>query len=82
VDRTPDQQSKAPAPEPPSHFGEAERKIWYAILRENPHLNYSGRMLLGMAINAAARAQYCAQIIDEAGGPCPMPPYAKSSLRF
>ena len=69
VDRTPDQQSKAPAPEPPSQFGEAERETWYAILRENPHLNYSGCMLLGMAINAAARAQYSAEIIDKAGGP-------------
>jgi len=72
VGRTPNQQPKAPTPElpePPSHFGEAERETWYAILRENPQLNYSGCMLLGIAINALARAQVCAKIIDAAGGP-------------
>jgi hypothetical protein len=56
-------------PEPPNHFDDAERETWYAILRENPHLNYCGCMLLGMAINAAARAQYCAEIVDKAAGP-------------
>src|SRR6516165_1775814 len=72
VGRTSDQQSKAPTPElpaPPDHFGEADRETWYAILRENPYLNYSGCMLLGIAINALARAQVCAKTIDEAGGP-------------
>jgi hypothetical protein len=72
VGRIPDQQPKAPAPdlpEPPSHFREAERETWYAILRENPQLNYSGCMLLGISINALARAQVCAKTIDEAGGP-------------
>jgi hypothetical protein len=72
VDRTADQQSKAPAPElpePPSHFGDAERETWYSILRENPHLNYCGCMLLGMAIHALHQAQYCAEIIDRDGGP-------------
>jgi len=72
VGRAPHRQPSEPAPEPPeppSHFGEAERETWYAILRENPYFNYSGCMLLGMAINAAVRAQYCAEIIDKAGGP-------------
>ena len=72
VGRAPHRQPSEPAPEPPeppSHFGEAERETWYAILRENPYLTYSGCMLLGMAINAAARAQYCAKTIDKAGGP-------------
>jgi hypothetical protein len=71
IGRTPDQQSKAPAhlPEPPSDLGEAERNTWYAILRENPHLNYSGHMLLAMAVNAIGRAQHCAEIVEKAGGP-------------
>lgn len=72
VGRTPDQQSKAPAqelPEPPIHFDEAERETWYAILRENPRLNYSGCTLLGMAVNAIHRAQHCAKVVDKAGGP-------------
>jgi hypothetical protein len=72
VGRTPDQQSKAPAPhlpEPPSDLGEAERMTWYAILRNNPHLNYSGQMLLAVAVNAIGRAQHCAEIVDKAGGP-------------
>jgi hypothetical protein len=72
VGRTPDQQSKAPAPEmpePPSHLDEPERQSWYAILRENPHLNYSGCTLLGMAVKAIHRAQHCAEVVDKAGGP-------------
>jgi hypothetical protein len=72
VGRIPLQQPEAPAPElpePPSHFGDAERETWYAILRENPHLNYSGHMLLAMAVNAIGRAQYCAEIVDKDGGP-------------
>ena len=72
VGRAPHLQPSEPAPElpePPSHFGEAERETWYSILRENPHLNYSGCTLLAMAINAIHRVQHCAGIVDKAGGP-------------
>ena len=74
VGQTSDQQSKAPAPdlpEPPAHFvtKPEEREIWFTVLRENPHLNYSGHILLAMAVNAIGRAQVCAKTIDEAGGP-------------
>ena len=74
VGQTSDQQSKAPAPdlpEPPAHFvtKPEEREIWFTVLRENPHLNYSGHILLAMAVNAIGRAQHCAEIVDKAGGP-------------
>ena len=72
ISLAPHLQPKAPAPdlpEPPSHFGDAERETWYAVLCENPRLNYCGCMLLGMAINALHRAQHCAEVVDKAGGP-------------
>jgi len=70
VGRTPDPKAPAPhMPELPSDLGEAERKTWYAILHENPHLNYGGGILLELAINAIARAQQCSKIIAKDGGP-------------
>jgi phage terminase small subunit len=66
------QQSSEPTlelPEPPDHFDAAARETWYNIVRENPHLNYCGHMLLGMAVSALHQAQHCAEVVDKAGGP-------------